>query len=100
MLCQHGINATKASRPSCDAVTWLRRVENVLLTRPSWAAANQRDFEGVMRKELVMLPGARLRVGADFGPSSNTVAVTVGRLRRKLGDPPLIETVVGVGYRL
>jgi len=26
--------------------------------------------------------------------------VTVGRLRRKLGDPPLIETVVGVGYRL
>jgi len=33
-------------------------------------------------------------------PFSNTVAVTVGRLRRKLGDPPLIETVVGVGYRL
>ena len=31
---------------------------------------------------------------------SNTVAVTVARLRRKLGDPPLIETVVGVGYRL
>jgi DNA-binding response OmpR family regulator len=26
--------------------------------------------------------------------------VTVRRLRRKLGDPPLIETVVGVGYRL
>jgi DNA-binding response OmpR family regulator len=33
-------------------------------------------------------------------PFSNTVAVTVARLRRKLGDPPLIETVVGVGYRL
>ena len=33
-------------------------------------------------------------------PFSNTVAVTIGRLRRKLGDPPLIETVVGVGYRL
>jgi DNA-binding response OmpR family regulator len=31
---------------------------------------------------------------------SNTVAVTIGRLRRKLGEPPLIETVVGVGYRL
>jgi DNA-binding response OmpR family regulator len=26
--------------------------------------------------------------------------VTVARLRRKLGDPPLIETVAGVGYRL
>jgi DNA-binding response OmpR family regulator len=31
---------------------------------------------------------------------SNTVTVTVARLRRKLGDPPLIETVIGVGYRL
>jgi DNA-binding response OmpR family regulator len=26
--------------------------------------------------------------------------VTVARLRRKLGDPPLIATVVGAGYRL
>jgi len=37
---------------------------------------------------------------AHADPFSDTVAVTVGRLRRKLGDPPLIETVVGVGYRL
>jgi len=37
---------------------------------------------------------------AHADPFSNTVAVTVGRLRRKLGEPPLIETVVGVGYRL
>ncbi len=37
---------------------------------------------------------------AHADPFSNTVAVTVGRLRRKLGDPPLIESVVGVGYRL
>src|SRR5436305_7880491 len=37
---------------------------------------------------------------AHADPFSNTVAVTVRRLRRKLGDPPLIETVVGVGYRL
>jgi DNA-binding response OmpR family regulator len=37
---------------------------------------------------------------AHADPFSNTVAVTVGRLRRKLGDPPLIDTVVGVGYRL
>jgi DNA-binding response OmpR family regulator len=33
-------------------------------------------------------------------PYSNTGAVTVGRLRRKLGDPSLIETIAGVGYRL
>ena len=37
---------------------------------------------------------------ANADPFSNTVAVTIARLRRKLGDPPLIETVVGVGYRL
>jgi len=37
---------------------------------------------------------------AHADPFSNTVAVTIRRLRRKLGDPPLIETVVGVGYRL
>jgi DNA-binding response OmpR family regulator len=37
---------------------------------------------------------------ANADPFSNTVVVTVARLRRKLGDPPLIETVIGVGYRL
>jgi DNA-binding response OmpR family regulator len=33
-------------------------------------------------------------------PFSNIVQVTVGRLRRKLGEPPLIHTVVGTGYRV
>ena len=37
---------------------------------------------------------------AHADPFSNTVAVTVARLRRKLGEPPLIQTVVGAGYRL
>jgi DNA-binding response OmpR family regulator len=37
---------------------------------------------------------------ANADPFSNTVVVTIARLRRKLGDPPLIETVTGVGYRL
>jgi DNA-binding response OmpR family regulator len=32
-------------------------------------------------------------------PFTNTIRVTVGNLRRKLGDPPVIETVVGSGYR-
>jgi DNA-binding response OmpR family regulator len=31
-------------------------------------------------------------------PFTNTVRVTVNRLRRRLGDPPLIETIVGMGY--
>ena len=36
-------------------------------------------------------------------PFTNTVRVTVGSLRRKLtagGEPPLIETIIGRGYRL
>ena len=33
-------------------------------------------------------------------PFTKTVQVTIGRLRRKLGDPPIIETVPGAGYRL
>jgi DNA-binding response OmpR family regulator len=33
-------------------------------------------------------------------PFSNTVAVTIGRLRRKLGEPPLVSTTPGVGYRV
>ncbi|NUR89229.1 MAG: response regulator transcription factor [Nonomuraea sp.] len=33
-------------------------------------------------------------------PFTQTVKVTVSRLRRKLGDPPLIENVPQAGYRL
>jgi DNA-binding response OmpR family regulator len=37
---------------------------------------------------------------AHADPFSNIVSVTMARLRRKLGDPPLVETVVGKGYRM
>ena len=33
-------------------------------------------------------------------PFTRTVTVTIGRLRAKLGEPDLIETVIGSGYRL
>jgi DNA-binding response OmpR family regulator len=33
-------------------------------------------------------------------PFSRIITVTMARLRRKLGQPPLIETVVGKGYRI
>jgi DNA-binding response OmpR family regulator len=33
-------------------------------------------------------------------PFTNTVLVTISRLRRKLGNPPAIETVPSVGYRI
>jgi DNA-binding response OmpR family regulator len=33
-------------------------------------------------------------------PFTRTVAVTLARLRRKLGEPEVIETMVGAGYRV
>ena len=33
-------------------------------------------------------------------PFTNTVHVTMSRLRRKLGEPPPIETITNVGYRI
>ncbi|MEW2380629.1 response regulator transcription factor [Micromonospora sp. NPDC047707] len=37
---------------------------------------------------------------ANTDPFTTIVRVTVMTLRKKLGDPPLIETVVGAGYRV
>ena len=37
---------------------------------------------------------------ANADPFTTTVRVTMMTLRKKLGDPPLIETVVGAGYRV
>jgi DNA-binding response OmpR family regulator len=33
-------------------------------------------------------------------PFTKTVQVTIGRLRRKLGDPQIIQTIPSVGYRI
>jgi len=33
-------------------------------------------------------------------PFTNAVRMTVSRLRAKLGDPPVIETVTPIGYRI
>jgi DNA-binding response OmpR family regulator len=50
----------------------------------------------------VVSPEELLERGWDEAadPFSNVVKVTISRLRRKLGDPPLIETVPGAGYRM
>lgn len=36
----------------------------------------------------------------NVDPFTNVVRVTMMKLRRKLGPPPVIETVAGVGYRI
>ena len=33
-------------------------------------------------------------------PFTNTVRVTIARLRRKLGDPNIIQNTPGIGYRI
>jgi DNA-binding response OmpR family regulator len=33
-------------------------------------------------------------------PFTNAVRMTVSRLRAKLGDPPVVQTVTPVGYRI
>jgi DNA-binding response OmpR family regulator len=36
----------------------------------------------------------------QIDPFTNVVRMTIMTLRRKLGEPPVIETVIGVGYRM
>jgi two-component system, OmpR family, response regulator MprA len=38
--------------------------------------------------------------GYDFGPESNGLWVYIGYLRKKMGEPRLIQTVRGIGYVL
>ena len=59
--------------------------------------------------ELLMAAGGRVVSAEELlerawdemaDPFSTAVKVTVSRLRRKLGDPPVIETVAQAGYRI
>ena len=36
----------------------------------------------------------------NVDPFTNTARMTIMKLRRKLGDPPVVETVPGAGYRI
>jgi len=69
---------------------------------------------GLTRKELGVLEALLRADGAVVSseellervwdehadPFTTTVRVTVMTLRKKLGDPPVVQTVVGAGYRL
>ena len=64
--------------------------------------------EFAVLKTLMVAPGTVLsaedllsRVWDEhLDPFSNTVHVTISRLRRKLGEPPVITTITNVGYRI
>ncbi len=66
------------------------------------------------RKEFAVLEALMAAAGATVSaeellervwdehvdPFTNVVRMTIMTLRRKLGDPPVVETVIGVGYRI
>ena len=82
-------------------------------SRPPCGRARRADL-GLTKKEfgvLEVLLSAEGRVVSaeellekvwdeNTDPFTNVVRVTIMTLRRKIGDPPLIETVAGVGYKI
>lgn len=71
---------------------------DVQLTRKEFALLSElaRNQGRVMTREVLLD-----RVwGLTYYGDSRTLDVHIRRLRQKLGDPSLIETVTGIGYRL
>jgi DNA-binding response OmpR family regulator len=101
------------ARRSPSAGPLLVRGEVVIDTARARASRNGRPIE-LTAKEFSLLEALCAADGAVLSaevlfervwddrtdPFSNVVAVTIGRLRRKLGDPPLINTFPGRGYQL
>lgn len=69
-------------------------------------ALSDKEFgvlERLLRAQGAVVSSEQLLEGVwdEFAnPFTNAVKMTVSRLRAKLGDPPLIETVSPVGYRI
>jgi DNA-binding response OmpR family regulator len=78
--------------------TVLRDSRALDLTRKEFAV-----LEELMRADGGVVSAEQLLEKAwdeQIDPFTNVVRFTVMNVRRKLGDPPVIETVQGVGYRL
>jgi DNA-binding response OmpR family regulator len=79
-----------------DRSAW-RNGREVALTAKEFAV-----LEELVRAEGAVVTLTRLE-RTLWGPGevlANTVRAAVMRVRHKLGDPPVIETVTGLGYRL
>jgi DNA-binding response OmpR family regulator len=70
---------------SIDLTSREYAILETLLRRPGWVVPRDAIIESVW--------------GFEYPDSSNLIDVYVGRLRRKLGDPSLIQTIRGTGYR-
>ena len=78
--------------------TVLRDGADVALARKEFAV-----LEALMEAGGAVLSAEQLleRVWDEqIDPFTNVVRMTIMTLRRKLGEPPVVETVIGVGYRM
>jgi DNA-binding response OmpR family regulator len=60
-------------------------------------------LEELLRADGALVSAERLLEKAwdeNIDPFTHVVRVTIMTLRRKLGEPPLIETIAGAGYRI
>jgi DNA-binding response OmpR family regulator len=76
----------------------VRDGRHIVLARKEFAVLAE-----LMRAEGAVVSAEELLERAwdeHVDPFTNVVRVTVMKLRRKLGDPQVIETVAGVGYRI
>jgi len=101
-------------RRSVPALPPVRSWQGVVLDLPRHQASREGRFLQLSPKEFavldVLMRAAGVVVSAETllekawdehaDPFTNAVRVTMMTLRRKLGQPALIETLPGVGYRL
>jgi DNA-binding response OmpR family regulator len=78
--------AVQRSKRPIDLTKREYAILETLLRRPGWVVTRDAIIDSVW--------------GFEYPDSSNLIDVYVGRLRRKLGDPSLIQTVRGIGYRI
>jgi DNA-binding response OmpR family regulator len=105
------IQALARRTPSTPPVV---RRGDLVVDRSRRSASRSGRPISLTRKELALLEELLVADGAVVSaedllervwdehadPFSRTVTVTMGRLRSKLGEPDVIETVVGEGYRI
>jgi DNA-binding response OmpR family regulator len=82
--------------PRCRTVT--REGRPITLTKKEFTVLEEllRAGGGVVSAEHLL----ERAWDENIDPMSNIVRVTMATLRKKLGDPPVISTVTGAGYRI
>lgn len=105
--CEVDVVAGDPQLGGCGGAERLRAEEQLGVTRDGRAldltAKERAVLEALLTASPAYLTPEKLLEQAwdeNADPFTNTVRVTIGRLRRKLGDPSVIETAPGTGYRI